>query len=79
MDATYLKYSGLSYRYASGSRAPIWFVVRVGQQVVVYRYRDTFPDFAEVQKRLFRADGTPVLAVVRLKEPNSYDVVIRHM
>lgn len=45
----------------------IWFVVAVGGRVVCYQYIETFPGYAEVQKKLFRQDGNPVLAVVRSK------------
>lgn len=45
----------------------VWFVVQVGNRVVCYQYRDAFPGYAEMQKRLFREDGTPVVAVVRPK------------
>lgn len=50
---------------------PIWFVVRSSPHTaVIYRYRDAFPGYAEVQKKLFREYGTPVIAVVRLKTKN---------
>lgn len=45
----------------------IWFIIKVGGNTVCHQFRDCFPGYAEVQKKFFRENGTPVLAVVRPK------------